>query len=119
MTSAIVLTVASDYIPVYFQACKNATPIRSGLYQLGCSLVTAPAGMGAGIWVKKSGRYRAPLWIGWCFVIAGTAALTTIHADTPTANAVAFIGLAGIGVGMMSTTVQFPILAPRESCLRP
>lgn len=104
----------ADYIPVYFQACKGASPLGAGVDQLSVALVTAPVGIMAGVSVNKTQRYRPQLLVSWLFLMLGTGLLIMLEADTPKGHAIGFLILAGIGVGILVTTTYFPVLAPCE-----
>lgn len=100
------------YIPVYFQACKGASPIAAGVDQLGVALVLAPFGIISGVSVNKTRKYRPQLWISWVFLIIGTGLLTTLHEDSSRGRAIGFEIMAGMGMGILTTTTYFPVLAP-------
>ncbi|KAH9936930.1 iron permease [Amylocystis lapponica] len=102
------------YIPVYFQACKGASPIGAGVDQLSLALVTSPVGILSGVSVNKTQRYRPQLWVAWVFLIVGTGLLITVEADTPRGHAIGFLILAGVGFGILVTTTYFPVLAPLD-----
>ncbi|KAH9936927.1 iron permease [Amylocystis lapponica] len=102
------------YIPVYFQACKGASPIGAGVDQLSVALVTAPVGIISGVSVNKTQRYRPQLWASWVFLIVGTGLLISVEADTPKGHAIGYLILAGIGLGILVTTTYFPVLAPLD-----
>ena len=106
------LTRAADYIPVYFQACKIASPIASGVDTFGLAFSLAPSGIVAGLSVAASHRYRPQLWLAWALVMLGAGLLSTLHADSARARAIGFQVVAGAGLGILSTTTYFPVLAP-------
>ncbi|TFY54573.1 hypothetical protein EVJ58_g8782 [Rhodofomes roseus] len=59
------------YIPVYLQACKGASAIRSGVDVLSFSLVLAPVGLSGGAFTNSTGRYRPPMWLAWAALMLG------------------------------------------------
>jgi hypothetical protein len=108
----IVMMMIIYYIPVYFQACKSLSTIRSGVAILPLALVASPAGVVAGITVKMSNRYRLQLWLSWVCMVLGTALLTTIHATTALSHTLVFLAIVALGIGILTTTTYFPVLAP-------
>ncbi|CCM04080.1 uncharacterized protein FIBRA_06239 [Fibroporia radiculosa] len=100
------------YFPVYFQACKGASPIGSGVDELPFALIMAPFGIIAGASVNKTGRYRLQIWVAWVILLLGTGLQITLEYDTPRGHALGFLVLCGIGLGILATTTYFPVLAP-------
>ena len=97
---------------VYFQVCLGASPIASGVDSLGMSVVTAPAGVVAGLTVAMSKRYRPQLWASWVLVMVGCGLLSTLKANSSVASAVGYLVVVSFGLGISSTTTYFPVLAP-------
>lgn len=89
-----------DYYPVYFQACKGASPVLSGIYALALGSV-APAGIITGISIKLTGRYRPQMWIGWILTIVGFGLLSTIRATDAVGKSIGYLVLLGCGVGFV------------------
>lgn len=94
------------------KACKGASPIRSGVLLLGASLVGAPAGILVGATVAKMNRYRPQIWIAWALLIIACGLFTRLQATTSSGSAVGFEVIIAIGLGGLSTTTYFPVLAP-------
>jgi len=46
------------FLPLYFQACKLASPLRSGLYFFPMAVMISPAAIVQGISISKTGNYR-------------------------------------------------------------
>ncbi|OBZ76995.1 putative transporter C3H1.06c [Grifola frondosa] len=100
------------YMPVYFQACKDLSPIGAGVDQLAVALVLAPVGIISGVSVNVTHKYRPQLWVSWVFVILGTGLLITLGADTLRGHAIGYLVICAIGLGILVTTTYFPVLAP-------
>ncbi|KAJ7743512.1 iron permease [Mycena maculata] len=86
------------YLPVYFQACFDATPIRSGVDMLGTALVVAPFALIAGILVQVLSRYIPSNVAGWILTMIGFGLLSMLTADAT--------------LGQWFASTVFPILAP-------
>lgn len=105
---------SSDYLPVYFQACKDASPTRSGVELFGVSFVLAPIGVCTGVSITLSHRYRPQMWAGWVLATIGIGTLIILDEETSLATVIGFEALIGIGLGILTSTVLFPILAPLD-----
>ena len=88
----------TDYFPVYFQACKLASPVKSGIYLLGFSSL-APAIIATGISIKVLGRYRPQIWMGWIFTVVGLGLMSTVLATDSLAKSIGYVTLLGLGMG--------------------
>ncbi|KAF8548720.1 MFS general substrate transporter [Imleria badia] len=99
------------YLPVYFQACKGASPVLSGVYSLAFSLL-GPAAIVTGITVKVTGRYRLQSWIGWTIIVIAVGLMSTILATDLLSKSVGYAALLGLGAGILTATPMYPIQAP-------
>ncbi|KAJ7485019.1 iron permease [Mycena galericulata] len=100
------------YLPVYFQACFDATPIRSGVDMLATALVVAPFALIAGILVQVLNRYMPSNIAGWVLTIIGFGLLSLLTADSTVGQWVGYQFVAAAGTGMIFAATVFPILAP-------
>ena len=89
------------YLPVYFQACKDASAIGSSVDTLSIALVVAPSGAIAASFVSRFQVYRPQAWLSWCVSTLGMGLLTLVHADSPKALCIAMIAIYAIGTGIM------------------
>ncbi|KAJ7146731.1 iron permease, partial [Mycena epipterygia] len=108
----IVLICLLYYMPVYFQACMDASPIASGVDIFGLAFSVAPSALLVGLSIARSHQYRPQMWLSWVLVVIGVGLFTTLHDDSSRAKAIGFQVIAGTGLGMMTAAVFFPILAP-------
>jgi hypothetical protein len=65
----------------------------------------------AGIAVKKTGKYLAPIYVGWVLTVIGAGLLTTLRADSSLAKSIGFQIVIGGGIGITYVVTLFPILA--------
>ncbi|KAI0310149.1 major facilitator superfamily domain-containing protein, partial [Amylostereum chailletii] len=77
--NAMILATLSYWLPVYFQACKGASPMASGVDIFGISFTVSPFAVIAGGVVQKLAKYRPPIWFRWSLTIIGLALLTLVH----------------------------------------
>ncbi|CAK5262635.1 unnamed protein product, partial [Mycena citricolor] len=100
------------YLPVYFQACFGASPIRSAVDILPAALLIAPFGLVGGISVSIVKRYREANWIGWAFTVVGMGVLSTLKATSSVGSWVGFQVVVAVGLGLLFAAPVFAILAP-------
>ncbi|KAI0763297.1 iron permease [Trametes elegans] len=100
------------YLPVYFQAVRDASPIGSGVDIFPLTLTIPFAAIIAGGSVKAAKRYRPQNYIGWSIALLGFGAMSIMSVSSSRAQYIATQIPAGIGIGMIWVLTQFPILAP-------
>lgn len=108
----VVLMGIVYYMPVFFQACKGASPIGSGVDMFGFAFSLAPMAMVGGITIAKSKQYRPQIWLSWSLVMIGMGLLSTLSAESSRARAIGFQTVAGTGLGILNAATFFPVLAP-------
>jgi hypothetical protein len=90
-----------DYLPVYFQAVKGASPIRSAVDMLPTALVIAPFATVCGIVVQVTNKYRPSNFTGWVLIVVGFGILTLLQADSSTGQWVGYQLVVSAGIGIM------------------
>ncbi|KAJ6506277.1 iron permease [Mycena vitilis] len=100
------------YLPVFFQACFGASPIRSAVDYLPGSLIGAPFAFLAGSIVTMSRKYRPVNWAGWVITIVAFGLFSTIREDSVVGEWVGYQVLGAAGLGILFSAPIFPILAP-------
>ncbi|KAH9911656.1 MFS general substrate transporter [Fomitopsis serialis] len=109
---SVPLTGLMYYLPVYYQACMLASPIRAGTLVFGVAFTVAPTTIVAGAMITVTKRYRPPIWFGWVLLLVGQGLLTTLTATSSKATSIGFQILTGIGIGAVYSSTYFPVLAP-------
>lgn len=99
-------------MPVYFQACKGASPTGSGVDLLGLAMTLSPISIISGISITVFNCYRPQLWIGWSLTVLSMGVMSTLDSRSLRANSIGFEVLAGAGMGIAYTPTFFPVLAP-------
>ena len=79
-----------DYLPVYFQACKGASPLRSSVDYLPTALVVAPFAFVSGAVVQIFQKYRWVNVVAWSLSLIGFGLLSTLDANSPTGHWVGY-----------------------------
>lgn len=108
----VVVVALIYYLPIYYQACKLASPLHAGVELLAICLVIAPVIIISGVSITKTKAYRPQLYLGWAFLMAAMGAMSTLKADTGTSASVGIPSLAGVGAGFLYQATYYPVLAP-------
>ncbi|KAF2796480.1 MFS general substrate transporter [Melanomma pulvis-pyrius CBS 109.77] len=101
------LTV-SIYIPLWFQAIKDDSAIKSGIHTIPLVLSVVVGSISSGGLVQRIGYYTPFMILGSCFMAIGTGLLTTWNVGTQSSMWIGFQIILGLGVGF---TMQHPNLA--------
>ncbi|KAJ4370460.1 hypothetical protein N0V83_004978 [Neocucurbitaria cava] len=96
------------YMPLFFQAVLEASPLRSGLLLLPFIVTGCVAGVLAGVVIHRTGRFREIAWIGTFFLALGFGLFISFDAYTTTAKAVGFVMIGGLGSGLL---FEAPLIA--------
>ncbi|KAL9596022.1 MAG: hypothetical protein Q9219_006073 [cf. Caloplaca sp. 3 TL-2023] len=99
------------YMPLYFQAVEEASPIRSGVLILPFILSETFMGITVGILIHKTGRYLELMWIGMFLMTVGFGLFINLSATSPLGQIVGFQVIAGLGSGMLFETPLIAIQA--------
>ena len=98
----------SYYLPLYFQACRGATPILSGVYTLATTLSLSLSTFLTGIFISKTDQYTYPIWFGLALMTLGYGLFTNLWRNSSWTKIILYQIVAGIGVG---TNFQSPLIA--------
>ncbi|KAM4057562.1 major facilitator superfamily protein [Hirsutella rhossiliensis] len=108
---SMLLFWACYFLPVYFQAVREASPMRSAVMLFPIATTSAPAGVLAGVFITKTGRYRVWQLLGLGLMSLGCGMCNLLNATSPTGQWVGFQLLLGFGFGFVFTSTLPPILA--------
>ncbi|KAI0826512.1 iron permease [Trametes gibbosa] len=108
----VVSLTAIYYLPIYLQASKEASALRSGIEMFGLSFSIPIFGILTGVSVEVIHRYRPQNYVGWLFIILGFVLLSLLDIKSGAAKYIGFQIPLGIGLGVLWISTQFPILAP-------
>ncbi|KAK9328781.1 major facilitator superfamily domain-containing protein [Lipomyces starkeyi] len=106
------MLTATYYLPLYFQAVRNASPLMSGVDLLPSIISTALFSIVAGALVGRIGYYLAVGVLASALVVLGTGLTSTF---TPTTRIGIWIGyqiIMGVGRGM---GFQIPLIAVQNN----
>jgi len=111
-----VLFSVSIYIPVYLQGALGDSATVSGLVLLGFSAGWVTAATFTGNAITRTGRYRPFPIAGAICILTGVSLLTLLDTGTSHALAVAFLTIAGVGMGL---SVQTYVVATQNAVAVP
>lgn len=89
------------YLPVYFQACMDASPIHSSVNMLTTTLICALVSLLAGGIVKKKAKYHPINYVSWVLMLIGFGLYTLFKANSSTAMWVNFQLITMVGIGII------------------
>lgn len=106
------MTNRIDYLPVYYQACKDASPTSSGVALFGICFSTGPISIIIGASIAATKRYRPQIWTAWCLMMIGLGLMSTVTESTSRGKSIGYQVLVGVGIGIVYSASYFPVLAP-------
>lgn len=89
------------YLPLYFQAVEQATPIRSGVLTLPFLLSETVMGIATGFIIHRTGRYLELMWVGTFLMAVGFGLFIHLDALSSLVEIISFQVVAGLGSGML------------------
>jgi hypothetical protein len=96
------------YLPLYFQALRGASPVRSGVLLMPMVVVQALIGVAVGGIIFRYGWIRPIIWTGMALSTLGFGLFITLGPTTSLPSLVAIEVVAAIGIGAV---FQAPLIA--------
>ena len=90
------------YVPVFAQGVLGVSASVSGLITLPLMLGLVLVGMGAGLLITRTGRYKEIMLVGAVLLGAGALVLARLSAQSSVLHVVVGVGLVGVGLGALS-----------------
>ena len=100
--------VGTFYLPLYFQGVLGATPLLSGVWLLPFAGAMSFAASVTGMYIKFSGRFLEPIWLGFILMTLGLGLLISLDVDKSWPKIVIYQIIVGLGVG---PNFQAPLIA--------
>ena len=94
------LLVHSYYLPIWFQAIKNTSAMRSGVNMIPYMAANAIFALLAGVFVSKKGLFSVPSIVGCAIGTIGSGLLATIKPSTSAPHWIGYQILVSSGLGM-------------------
>lgn len=111
LASWVALTIFY-YFPFYFQAVQGRSPIKAAIDIFPMAFTIAPAAVCAGVYVKKTQKYRGLIVGSWILTVAGAGVLLLVKADASRALAMGLQLPVSVGVGILFAITKVPVVAP-------
>ncbi len=104
------------FIPLYYQVVQGASATASGYSMWPLLVGLIGTSVGAGVYLSRTGRYKALLLVALVVLIAGSFLLTHLSPSTSSGALWLWLALTGLGVGptMSVFTVVVQNAAPPE-----
>ncbi|KAF9575313.1 hypothetical protein EC968_003665 [Mortierella alpina] len=87
------------YCPLFFQMVKHESATKAGLQLLPLVAGMMVAGIGNGILISKTGRYRPYIWAAMAIYTAGMALLSLWDETSSLGVQIGFLFVVGLGLG--------------------
>ncbi|KAJ9309632.1 hypothetical protein DTO217A2_922 [Paecilomyces variotii] len=107
----LVLWCALYYMPLYYEAVKEYSPIVSGIALFPETFTVAPSAMITGILITWSGRYRWAIWLGWAIATLGMGILCIVDVNTSIPGWIFLNLVPGLGLGILFPSIGFAVQA--------
>ncbi|SCZ90251.1 BZ3500_MvSof-1268-A1-R1_Chr1-3g01870 [Microbotryum saponariae] len=115
----IVSLAAVYYLTVFFQAAKGASPVQAGVDTFSLSFTVAPLSIITGVVIGYQGVYKAWNVLGWALTAIGFGITALMKFDCSKAASVGLPILMGLGLGILYSSTNFPVLAPLKASQQP
>ncbi|KAJ5564613.1 hypothetical protein N7513_000855 [Penicillium frequentans] len=99
------------FLPLYYEAVKEFTPIKSGIALFPETFTVAPSGVIIGFIISRTGRYYWAVCIGWCLSSIGMGLLCLLDTNTSAITWIFLNIVPGIGIGMVLPSVALAVQA--------
>ncbi|KIX01920.1 uncharacterized protein Z518_07859 [Rhinocladiella mackenziei CBS 650.93] len=104
------------FLPLYFQAVLNASPLLSGVWLLLYALSLSLSSVATGIYIKKTGRYFDCIIFGATVSVLGQGLLYELPSSRAWAKIIIYQIIAGVGAGpnFQAPLIVLQNLVPRQ-----
>ncbi|KAJ5183794.1 hypothetical protein N7492_001410 [Penicillium capsulatum] len=110
----LILWCTLYYLPLYFEAVKEYSPILSGVALFPETFTVAPSGMVVGVLITMTGRYRWAIWLGWALSTIGLGLMCIIKSTTSVYGWILLNIVPGLGLGILFPSLGYAVQASAE-----
>lgn len=107
----LILWCALYYMPLYYEAVKEYSPILSGVALFPETFTVAPSGLVIGILITVTGHYRWAIWLGWAVSTAGLGLMVLIKTTTSIPGWILLNIVPGLGLGVLFPSLGYAVQA--------
>ena len=111
----IILWCLLYYLPLYYEAVKDYTPILAGVAIFPETFTVSPASVVVGIVVTKTGRFRWAIWSGWVLTVLGMGLLYLLSPGTSVVGWIFLNLVPGLGTGLLFPSMACALQAAADS----
>ena len=111
LISSMLLEAVAYFVPVYLQGVLGKSPFMAGVDFLPYTAAVVPFGIGAGIFLSQTGRYRPLPWSCFALNAIGSGLLSILDASSSKAAWAGFQVIAAGGTGIIMASILPAILA--------
>ncbi|KAF5863281.1 hypothetical protein ETB97_010403 [Aspergillus alliaceus] len=115
IVQGLVLWCILYYLPLYFEAVKQYTPIIAGVALFPQTFTVAPSAIIVGFLITKTGAYRWAIWSGWALSTLGVGLMCYIKADSSIPQWLFINLVSGLGLGVLFPALTFAVQAATPS----
>ncbi|KAJ5765774.1 hypothetical protein N7520_005333 [Penicillium odoratum] len=110
----LILWCTLYYLPLYYEAVKEFSPILSGVALFPETFTVAPSAMVVGILITVTGHYRWAIWLGWTVSTIGLGLMWLIKVETSTYGWILLNLVPGLGLGILFPSLGYAVQASAE-----
>ncbi|KAJ5591937.1 uncharacterized protein N7459_002306 [Penicillium hispanicum] len=107
----LILWCTLYYLPLYYEAVKEFSPILSGVALFPETFTVAPSAIVVGILITVTGHYRWAIWLGWVISTVGLGLMCLIKVTTSTYGWILLNIVAGFGLGILFPSLGYAVQA--------
>ena len=107
LVNAMIVYGLIYFLPLYFEATKGYNPIITGVALFPATLTVAPASIIAGAIITKTGDFKIITCVAWIIATLGLGVMILLDVDTTIPQWIFLTLCAGIGLGMLYTSLAF------------
>lgn len=111
ISSGLLVWCIVYYMPLYFEAVKEYSPVVTGVAMFPLTFTVAPAGIFAGVFITKFGKYRWAIWSGWSIATLGLGIMCLLDVHTSIVKWIFLNLVSGIGLGFIFPSIASAIQA--------
>lgn len=99
--AGLILWCILYYMPLYFQAVHEYSPVISGVALFPLTFTIAPAAIVCGTLITKTGQYRWATWAGWALGALGLGLFCILDVGTSITAWIFITLVPGLGLGFL------------------
>ncbi|KFZ15391.1 hypothetical protein V502_05633 [Pseudogymnoascus sp. VKM F-4520 (FW-2644)] len=97
------------YLPLYFEAVKEYSPVIAGVALFPNTFSVAPSAIMVGILITHTGYYRWAFWLGWILATLGMGLLCLLESNSSIPAWIFLMLVSGLGLGILFPSLVFAI----------